>query len=135
MKKELSNLTKEQIELLEKEVGVDACTFFKNRILLVTVNQTVTVHSSEDEKEDFTLNAWKADFKRANNIDYIIGLRHGIIVGCYKVEGIGFRKDGRIFFSNRDVNGNKIRINSFNGLDLHKLKLKTNKAEIQYLNC
>lgn len=109
----------------------------KEKLILAVINNSTGSNSTPDQIMDATLNAWHMNYKRASNANFILGIRHGIAYGCYKIEGIGIRKcDQRVFFSNRDINGNLIDLSKLvYGLDLKKIGLRKGYKEIQYINC
>lgn len=108
----------------------------KSRCLIVVLNKSVTKFSTQDQIEDFTMNAWKLNKKRINGVEFIIGTASGVVVSCYGVTGIGVRfSDGRTFFSNRTETATKLDYTDLlKGENLIKNGIKTNKKEIQYLN-
>lgn len=109
----------------------------QEKLVLVVINNTVSNNSTPEQIIDATLNAWKMDKKRAKLPDYIIGIKHGIGVSCYKIEGVGIRKsDGRVFFSTRAENTSHMDLSHLvKGVDLKKMDVRHGSKEIQYINC
>lgn len=108
-----------------------------HRCLIVVLNQSVNSYSTSDEIEDRTLHAWKLNYKRAKEVEFIIGIVNGVAVSCFYVTGSGVNySDGRVFFSNREANGTHNNYtNLVSGNNLITLGIKTNRKEVQYINC
>jgi hypothetical protein len=100
------------------------------KVLLVVINNSVCTTSTEEQIKEATLSAWKMNTKKASKIEYVIGLKNGIGVSCYKVDEIQIRKeDGRIIFkSNEDLS------NIVKGINFKEMGVRKGYKEIQYIN-
>lgn len=100
------------------------------KLLLVVVNNTTCYTSTKEQISTATLGYWKVDLKKAIQVDYIIGVRHGIAVSCYKIDRIEIRKsDGRALFKSEEDLSDIIR-----GINLKDLGVRKGYKEIQYIN-
>lgn len=55
---------------------------FKHKLVLINVNKT----SDEQDLYDAVRYSWKIDPKKASKCDYVLAVRHGLIVGAFEVE-------------------------------------------------
>lgn len=100
------------------------------KILLVVINNTVCTTSTEDQIKEATLSAWKMNIKKALNVEYVVGIKNGIGVSCYKVDRIQIRKeDGRVIFEGSEDFSHLVR-----GINFKEMGVRKGYKEIQYIN-
>ncbi len=100
------------------------------KILLTVINKTTCDTSTSDQIKISTLTYWKMNLKKAKDVDYVIGIRHGIAISCYRVDGIELRKeDGRVGFKFCEDLSHIV-----NGVNLKEMGVRKGHKEIQYIN-
>lgn len=120
MKKEFANLN----ELL------------KEKFIFVVLNNSINENSTKEEIKRFTLNAWELDNERALKPDFIIGIKNGVGISCYRITGVGkIKSNNKIFFGIVDDGEEYDYSDLVAGIDFIKLGIKTNHNAVQYINC
>jgi len=65
-------------QVIQKYTAAEAS--FKHNVVIISVNRTATERATLYEAVRF---AWKIDRKRADATDYVLAVRHGVIVGVF----------------------------------------------------
>ena len=100
------------------------------KVLLVVINNTVCTTSTQDQIKEATLSAWKMNTKKASKVEYVIGIKNGIGVSCYKIDEIQIRKeDGRVIFKGTEDLSNIVK-----GINFKEIGVRKGYKEIQYIN-
>lgn len=75
-------------EEIEKKYGAEFLLpeDIKHKILVIKVNKLYNRHMSDREIYDIVRGVWRASITRASKVEYVLGVYHNLVVGCYRPE-------------------------------------------------